>query len=76
MSGPAPSRLRIGLPAPAAAPACTAQPQARTSSVELTRNRGSSVWSRQEAKLGDNPLSYLIMPPSAPSGCRCSLSQY
>ena len=35
----------------------------QTSRVELTRSRGSSVWSRQEAKLGDNPLSYLIMPP-------------
>ena len=34
--------------------------------MELTRSRGSSVWSRQEAKLGANPLSYLIMPPSAP----------
>ena len=40
-----------------------------TSRVELTRSRGSSVWSRQEAKLGDNLLSYLTMPPlSTPYG--------
>ena len=37
--------------------------------MELTRSRGSSVWSRQEAKLGDNLLSYLTMPPlSTPYG--------
>ena len=37
--------------------------------MELTRSRGSSVWSRQEAKLGDNLLSYLVMPPlSTPYG--------